>query len=61
VQGFLGGEEVTLDNGYRSRNEWIARANPTKVPVDVAATGPRVIEVGDASPEIITITRLPRG
>jgi 5,10-methylenetetrahydromethanopterin reductase len=47
VQGFLRGEEVTLDNGYRSRNEWIAR-NPAlpKVPVDVAATGPRVIEVG---------------
>lgn len=46
VQGFLRGEEVTLDNGYRSRNEWIARANLPKVPVDVAATGPRVIEVG---------------
>ena len=27
VQGFLRGEEVTLDNGYRSRNEWIARGN----------------------------------
>ena len=26
VQGFLRGEEVTLDNGFRSRNEWIARA-----------------------------------
>src|ERR1035437_1031289 len=25
VQGFLRGEEVTLDNGYRSRNEWITR------------------------------------
>jgi 5,10-methylenetetrahydromethanopterin reductase len=48
VQGFLRGEEVTLDNGYRSRNEWIARAGAAlpKVPVDVAATGPRVIEVG---------------
>ncbi len=46
VQGFLRGEEVTLDNGYRSRNEWIARGNLPKVPVDVAATGPRVIEVG---------------
>jgi 5,10-methylenetetrahydromethanopterin reductase len=46
VQGFLRGEEVMLDNGYRSRNEWIARAAMPKVPVDVAATGPRVIEVG---------------
>src|SRR5208282_863416 len=39
VQGFLRGEEVTLDNGYRSRNEWIARSTLPKVPVDVAATG----------------------
>src|SRR5262245_1225350 len=46
VQGFLRGEEVTLDNGHRSRNEWIGRATLPKVPVDVAATGPRVIEVG---------------
>ncbi|MEA2648044.1 MAG: 5,10-methylenetetrahydromethanopterin reductase [Candidatus Binataceae bacterium] len=46
VQGFLRGEEVTLDNGFQSRNEWIARAGLPKVPVDVAATGPRVIEVG---------------
>jgi 5,10-methylenetetrahydromethanopterin reductase len=47
VQGFLRGEEVTLDNGYRSRNEWIARLGALpKVPVDIAATGPRVIEVG---------------
>jgi 5,10-methylenetetrahydromethanopterin reductase len=46
VQGFLRGDEVTLDNGYKSRNEWIARGNLPKVPVDVAATGPRVIEVG---------------
>src|ERR1700735_27432 len=46
VQGFLRGDEVTLDHGYRSRNEWIARGNLPKVPVDVAATGPRVIEVG---------------
>jgi 5,10-methylenetetrahydromethanopterin reductase len=54
VQGFLRGEEVTLDNGYRSRNEWIARANLPKVPVDVAATGPRVIEVGATLAESVT-------
>src|SRR5260370_4642480 len=46
VQGFLRGEEVTLDNGFGSRNEWIARTCLPKVPADVAATGPRVIEVG---------------
>lgn len=54
VQGFLRGEEVTLDNGYRSRNEWIARAGMPKVPVDVAATGPRVIEVGARLAESVT-------
>ena len=55
VQGFLRGEEVTLDNGYRSRNEWIARGGTLpKVPVDVAATGPRVIEVGARLAESVT-------
>src|SRR5260370_5012497 len=54
VQGFLRGEEVTLDNGYRSRNEWIARANLPKAPVDVAATGPRVIEVGATLADSVT-------
>ncbi len=54
VQGFLRGEEVTLDNGYLSRNEWIARASMPKVPVDVAATGPRVIEVGARLADSVT-------
>src|ERR1700689_3567939 len=54
VQGFLCGEEVTLDNGYRSRNEWIARGSMPKVPVDVAATGPRVIEVGATLADSVT-------
>jgi 5,10-methylenetetrahydromethanopterin reductase len=54
VQGFLRGEEVTLDNGYRSRNEWIARGALPKVPLDVAATGPRVIEVGARLAESVT-------
>jgi len=54
VQGFLRGEEVTLNNGFRSRNEWIARLNLPKVPVDVAATGPRVIEVGATLADSVT-------
>jgi len=54
VQGFLRGEEVTLDNGFRSRNEWIARAGLPKVPVDVAATGPRVIEVAATLADSVT-------
>jgi 5,10-methylenetetrahydromethanopterin reductase len=56
VQGFLRGEEVILDNGYRSRNEWIRRdAAVPKVPVDVAATGPRVIAVGARLAESVTL------
>ena len=54
VQGFLSGEDVTLDNGVVSRNEWIARGGLPKVPVDVAATGPRVIEVGATLAESVT-------
>ncbi len=54
VQGFLRGEEVTLDNGYRSRNEWIARGQMPKVPLDVAATGPRVVEMASRVAESIT-------
>ena len=54
MQGFLRGEEVTLDNGYRSRNEWIAHGNLPKAPVDVAATGPRVIEVGATLADSVT-------
>ena len=44
VQGYLRGEAVDRD-GFASRLEWLPRAGVPKVPVEVAATGPRVIEV----------------
>src|SRR5262245_26150755 len=44
VQGYLRGEAVDRD-GFESRLEWLPQAGVTKVPVEVAATGPRVIEV----------------
>lgn len=44
VQGYLAGEAVDRD-GFASRLEWLARVNVAKVPVEVAATGPRVIEL----------------
>src|SRR5262245_6755614 len=44
VQGYLRGEAVDRD-GFASRLEWLPRANVAKVPGEVAATGPRVIEV----------------
>jgi 5,10-methylenetetrahydromethanopterin reductase len=43
VQAYLRGEPVDRD-GFASRLEWMAYTKVEKVPVVVAATGPRVIE-----------------
>jgi 5,10-methylenetetrahydromethanopterin reductase len=43
VQGYLRGDTVDRD-GFESRLEWLRQANVPKVPVEVAATGRRVIE-----------------
>jgi len=57
VQGYLRGEEVVLNNGCRSRSDWIGRAsNLPKVPVDVAATGPRVIALGARAAEGVSFS-----
>lgn len=42
LRGYLHGESVDLD-GSSSRNVWIAEATTAPVPIDVAATGPKVI------------------
>lgn len=42
VQGYLRGEAVDRD-GFPSRLEWLDHVKLPKVPVEVAATGPRVI------------------
>ena len=44
LQGYLRGEAVDR-GGFASRLEWLERVQAPKVPVEVAATGPRVIEV----------------
>ncbi len=44
LQRYLGGEDVDRD-GTASRLEWFADANVPKVPLEVAATGRRVIEL----------------
>jgi 5,10-methylenetetrahydromethanopterin reductase len=44
VQGYLRGDAVDRD-GFASRLEWLPRAGVAKVPVEVAATGPTVVEV----------------
>ncbi|SRR5579875_471177 len=57
VQGYLRGEEVVLDNGCRSRSDWIGRDRTLpKVPVDVAATGPRVIAAGARTAEGVSFS-----
>lgn len=44
VQAYLRGEAVDRD-GFASRLEWLPHVRVPKVPVEVAATGPRVIEL----------------
>jgi 5,10-methylenetetrahydromethanopterin reductase len=44
VQGYLRGEAVDRD-GFASRLEWLEHVKLPKVPVEVAATGRRVIDV----------------
>jgi len=44
LQGYLRGESVDRD-GFASRLEWLERVKAPKVPVEVAATGRRVIEI----------------
>ena len=53
VQHYLRGEAVDIGD-YESRNRWIADTGLPKVPVDVAATGPRVISVAAVHAERIT-------
>ncbi len=53
LQRYLRGEAVDLD-GYASRNMWIEASGQPKVPVDVAATGPRVISLGARLAERVT-------
>jgi 5,10-methylenetetrahydromethanopterin reductase len=57
VQGYLRGEEVVLNNGVRSRSDWIGRERSVpKVPLDVAATGPRIIAVGARTAEGVSFS-----
>jgi 5,10-methylenetetrahydromethanopterin reductase len=55
VQTYLRGEAVDLD-GYASRLAWLAHAGQAKVPVSVAATGPKVIEIAAQLAERVTFS-----
>ena len=45
VQTYLRGDSLDA-NGYESKLHWLAGSTMQKVPVDVAATGPKVIAIG---------------
>ena len=45
VQTYLNGAEMDK-NGYRSKLHWLDTERNSKVPVDIAATGPKVIGIG---------------
>ncbi len=53
LAGYLRGDEVDLD-GHPSRLHWLGRATQPKVPLDVAATGPRVIAAAARHADRIT-------
>jgi 5,10-methylenetetrahydromethanopterin reductase len=55
VQGYLRGEEVVLD-GTPSRIRWADQTGQPKVPVTVAATGPRVIGLAARHAERVDLT-----
>jgi 5,10-methylenetetrahydromethanopterin reductase len=54
LQGYLAGEAVDI-HGQASRIPWIIQTGLAKVPVDVAATGPRMLALGAAHAERMTI------
>ncbi len=56
LQGLLGGDEVQLNERTRSRIRWIADSGATKVPVHVAATGPRTIAAAARHAEGVDLT-----
>lgn len=53
VRGFLRGEEVDLGDA-KSRNMWIDTTGQPPVPIDIAATGPRVIGVAARQADRVT-------
>jgi 5,10-methylenetetrahydromethanopterin reductase len=55
LQGYLAGEEVSV-GGYGGRIAWLPREGEPKVPVRVAATGPRVIAAGARHAEGVDFT-----
>ncbi len=53
LQAYLAGGTVDCD-GHPSRLQWLARSGAPKVPLDVAASGPRVIDFAARTAERVT-------
>lgn len=53
VQSYLRGDSIDAA-GYPSQIRWLAHSKAAKVPVDVAATGPKVIAIGARSADRIS-------
>jgi len=54
VQSYLRGDVVEID-GHPSQIPWIARLGQPKVPLDIAATGPRMLAVGARTAERLSV------
>jgi 5,10-methylenetetrahydromethanopterin reductase len=54
VQAYLRSEVVDID-GYESQIPWIGQTGQPKVPLDVAATGPRMLALGARRAERLTV------
>ncbi len=54
VQAYLRSDVVDID-GYASQIPWIAQTGQPKVPLDIAATGPRMLALGARCAERLTV------
>jgi 5,10-methylenetetrahydromethanopterin reductase len=54
LQAYLSGGTVDCD-GFPSRLQWLDRASQPKVPVDLACSGPRMLELGGRLADRITL------
>jgi 5,10-methylenetetrahydromethanopterin reductase len=54
LQTYLAGETVDC-NGHPSRLHWLGRCQQPKVPLDIAVSGPRMIEFGARIAENVTL------
>ena len=54
VQTYLSGDTVDID-GFASELRWLSRTTQPKVPLDVAASGPRVLALAGAVADQVTL------